>query len=422
MEVLNPGRVLEVLRKELEVRGISGRELDRRLRKLGRGVIRQAFTERRDGRLSLDQLSAMLEAAEIDAHVFLALVTGGELPLGSLVAILGTADGPGWSRYEKGILAAVKMRRLRGSAGFEEIHDRLRQIEGLREESPEVARAAAWLEIEQATEAGLPGATAGALAVLAGCSPRAEAQVLFEAVLKIVGDDPPASLLAGKIYGNLGRVLLEADYPQQAMRILRYRAYPDTHLYDGGGDDLAALLLDLFRTGRAGGEIDFALSCLERAAANGGERLRFVAIHELAAILLSLDRDVERVSQLYDELVAMPHFATAPRAVKVHVGCSRLEAHRRTGRLASGDVPEFETVWHETKESLATEDRVRLGIDFAEFLQRLGEHEKAGQLLLSEFWPMLALDGDATGLQTRYSDVCKVSGVSTGQLLTMLRR
>jgi hypothetical protein len=422
MEILSPGRVIEVLRKELDVRGISLREIDRRLQKAGRETIRQAFTERRDGRLTLDQFSWMLEAAEIDAQVFLVMVAGGEVPLRTLVEFLVAAEDPAWNRYEKGVLAGVKMRRLQGSSGFEEVHARLQQIEGQREEDPEAARSAAWQTVENATEAGLPGATAAALAVLAGCSSRARARTLFEAALKIVGDDPPSSLLAGKIYGNLGRVLREAGYPQQALRIVRYRAYPDVDLHGGDGDDSAVLLLEMSRASRAAGDLDFGLGCLELAAADGGERLCFVATHELAATLLSEGREMERVSQLYDELVAMPHFVSVSPAVKVLAGCSRLKAHLRTGRLSSGDLPAYDSAWHENKASLGKVERVRLGLDYAELLQQLGDHEKAGELLQSEFWPMLELDGDATGLQSRYSATCIASGISVGHQVAMLGR
>jgi hypothetical protein len=422
MEVLDPRRVVKVLRRELDVREISGRELDRRLRKLGRETIRKALAEGLEGRFWLERLGAVLEAAEIDARVFLALVTGGEVPLRSLVGILACGEEPAWNRREKTILSGLSMRRLRGAAGFAELRSPLRHAEELREEDPEAAEALAWQALERATEAGLAGAAAGALAVLAGCCPRAKAQALLQTLLEVVGDEPPASLLAGKIFANLGRVLVAAGFPQQALRILRYRAYPDVQLDGGEGDDLAVLLLDLFRAARGCEQIEASLGYLEKAAACAGDRLRFVALHQRAAVELELGRDFERAALLYDALPAEPHFAAAPPASRARIRWFRLKAHLEAGRLTAAGLPEFESTWEENRELLATVDRVRFCLDFAGFLQSLGEHEKATELLKSEFLTMLELDGDVEGLQSRFSASCKVSKVRLDVLFDLVRR
>ncbi len=422
MEVLDPGRVVKVLRRELDAREISGRELDRRLRKLGRETIRKALADGLEGRFWLERLAAVLEAAEIDARVFLALVTGGEVPFRSLVANLACGEEPAWNRREKLILSALSDRRLRGAAGFAEFRSPLRHAEELREEDPEAAEELAWQLLERATHAGLAGAAAGALAALAGCCPRAKAQALLQNLLEIVGDDPPASLLAGKIFANLGRVLVAAGFPQQALRILRYRAYPDVQLDGGDGDDLAVLLIDLFRAARGCEQIEQGLGYLERAAACAGDRLRFVALHQRAATELELGRDVERAALLYDALPAEPHFAAAPPASRARARWFRLKAHLEAGRLTAAGLPEFESAWEENKELLANIDRVRFGLDFADFLQSLDEHEKATALLKSEFLTMLELDGDVEGLQSRFSDACKVSSVRLDALFSLVRR
>ena len=422
MEVLDPRRVVKVLRRELDVREISGRELDRRLRKLGRETIRKALTDGLEGRFWLERLAAVLEAAEIDARVFLALVTGGEVPFRSLVGTLACGEEPAWNRREKVILSGLSMRKLRGTAGFQEFRCRLLQAEELREEDPEAAEALAWQILEGAIETGLPGAAAGALAVLAGCCPRAKAQALLQNLLEIVGDEPPASLLSGKIFANLGRVLVAAGFPQQALRVLRYRAYPDLQLDGGEGDDLAALLLDLFRAARGCEQIEASIGYLERAAACAGDRLRFVTLHQRAATELELGRDFERAARLYDALPAEPHFAAAPPASRARALWLRLTAHLHAGRLTAAGLPEFESTWEENKQLLPTIDRVRFGLDFADFLQSLGEHEKATALLKTEFLTMLELDGDVEGLQSRFSAACKVSKVPLDVLFDLVRR
>lgn len=419
MEAKNSQNIGTVLHQELKARKLSHRQVDRALKAQGLKTVAHKMPEPKVSTITFGNYDDIVEVTGMDGKACLALATGADVPISALLAQLQTRDEPRWRRGQKKTLAAIRERRLRGTEGFGLFRAELRRIEVLREDDPEAAELLAWQALEQASVSGNAGATAGALGVLAGGYPRAKAHPLFTLAFEILGDKP-RGLVAGKVFSSLGRFLITLGYAEQAQTILSYRALLELTLH-GDGDDQALAALHLAWASGAAGDIPLRIASLELAVANGGDRLRFVALQQLAYTTLNLGSDLHLAAKLYDELIHSEGFKQACRMARSAIRCSRMTARFLAGLLTKDDSTEFENVVHSAKATFTPGEQVQAALDLALFLRSTGQLERAKKVLEAELWNALGLEDAEANLRSNYLAACSAAGSVLDSRFDVLR-
>lgn len=422
MEPPAKGSIFDLLQKELAVRELSAREVERQLRLLGNpAAVRHKLKDGAKTVLSVPELLAVLEVAKIDWRVFWGMAAGAELPIGDILALLALPDQPpGWRKKQQNLLEAIAEKSLSGSNGFDRYRGELRGIEVLRDDQPDAAELLCWQALQKAFLESCPGGTAGALAALAAGFPRAKAQPLYVLAFQILGPDP-RGLPAGKVISSFSRLLIQSGFPEAAITLLKYRALPEVDL-EGDGDDRAIVYLNLAWAAGAAGDNRLSIRSLERAVSCAAERLKFGALQQLAHAVLNLGKDIDRAVALYDELITLPLFEKAPRSARAAVFCSRTSALFLAGRLTGPGSLEFAATFESEKDWLDASSRVSVAVDVSHALRQHGHHSQARQILEAELWTVLGLDDGDTHLRQSYLEACSAARMPNSPGLDILRR
>lgn len=412
---LTAKQVVDALRRELDALRISHRKLERKAQR----PIRAKLALGEEEKVTLGDIFLTLKVARLNAGDFFAKVTGCGVPLSYLMESLESRGQPTWQRSQRLPIQRIDEAELKGSSGFEEYRSALRDLELLREESPEEAEQGAWLLLDRAGRERNPGACAALQAFLGAGLSRPRAHWLFLGALHIL-DYELESLVGAKVYWHLARWLLQVEYPREALHLLRQHALPLMHLH-GSGDDPTLVYGDLARTAEALGEKDLRLASLEAAARSENPRLEFAALERLARCLGSLGRDSE-AARIYGRLLASPLYAQAAPATQALIATSRFAALSRAGSLSAEGARAYEATFSRHKAALDLADRVAMALDVEALMRQRGNQEKAKGLLEAELWTVLGLEDSEAPLRQRFLEACAEAGLQMDARFEVLRR
>jgi hypothetical protein len=399
------------LRLELECRGISHREIERRV-----GYsFRQNLAEGKEEQMTHSELLKCLEVGGIEPRAFFWRLFGMGSPLS--FDLLRPAEKATWPDSKRMILDELDKMAAAGSAGFEKFRGELLRIETLRENDPRRAESEAWKLLAQKRQ---PGEVVGLLAVIALGSARARAYELLTLASEILGPQT-TSAAGGKLATSIGRFYTKAGFPRDAITVLTTQALSVMVLF-GTKEEQARIHFHIAQAAAMVGLDSIQVAALRQAAVLGSETIEFAA-KQLLAFQEVNTGDVRLASQMYDDLIASPFFLKAGRRARVYITCSRLHAHVLAGNLGPADEAEYKAAVEETRAILDEPDQVAATLDLVLYLESIGKTGPARQQLEAMLLAAVSLDAANAPIQQKYVDAWQRLGLpQDARWTTLLNR